>query len=95
MEIKKTIYIILTMFLGLLLSFLAHAGIETWYIDNLLKQGVVPKANSLTPHCFLPLVLQIILSLLGLIGGYFLGKFWWRIIYVEKKRKPLIFKSRS
>ena len=87
MNIKKTIYIISTMFLGLLLSFLAHAGIEIWYINRLLAAGRPPQASSLTHSCFLPASLQIILLLAGLIGGYLLGRMWWRIIYVEHRRK--------
>lgn len=86
MNIKKTVYIIATMFLGLLLSFLAHAGIEIWYINRVLAQGQPPKASSLVHNCFLPISFQIILLLAGLIGGYFLGKTWWRIIYVEHRR---------
>ncbi len=86
MKIKKTIYIIATMFLGLLLSFLAHAGIEIWYINRLLARGSAPQASSLVHNCFLPASLQIILLLVGLVGGYFLGQTWWRIIYVEHRR---------
>jgi len=87
MNIKKTIYIIATMFLGLLLSFLAHAGIEIWHINRLLGRGITPKASSLTHNCFLPASLQIVLLLAGLVGGYFLGQTWWRIIYIEHRRK--------
>jgi len=86
MNIKKTIYIIATMFLGLLLSFLAHAAIEIWYINNLLSRGITPKASSLTHNCFLPWSLQIILLLVGLVGGYFLGQTWWRLVYIEHRR---------
>jgi len=85
MNIKKTIYIISTMFLGLLLSFLAHAAIEIWYINRLLGLGVAPRASSLTHNCYLPSSLQIILLLAGLVGGYFMGQTWWRIIYVEHR----------
>jgi len=87
MNIKKTIYIISTMVLGLLLSFLTHAGIEIWYINRLLAAGSAPKASSLVHNCFLPASLQIFLLLAGLVAGYFLGQTWWRIIYVEHRRK--------
>lgn len=38
MKIKKTIYIIATIFFGLLLSFITHAFLEMWYIKKLIAQ---------------------------------------------------------
>jgi len=86
MNIKKIIYIILTMILGLILSFIFHAAIEICYINHLLGKGILPEPSSLTHQCYLPSVLQIILLLIGLLGGYFLGHLWWRIVYIERKR---------
>ncbi len=73
------------MFLGLLLSFMIHAAIEIWYINRLLATGRPPQPSSLVHNCFLPSSLQIILLLAGLVGGYFLGRIWWRIIYIEHR----------
>lgn len=28
-----------------------------------------------------------VILLVGVIGGYFLGRTWWRIIYIEKRYK--------
>lgn len=89
MNAKKTTYIILTMILGLILSFLVHAGIEIFYINNLLSKGLSPEPSSLTHQCYLPSSLQIILLLAGLLGGYFLGRIWWRIVYVEHRSKEV------
>ncbi len=87
MNIKKTIYIIAAMVLGLLLSFLAHAGIEIWNINRLLGRGIMPQASALTHNCYLPSYLQIILLLAGLIGGYLLGRVWWRLVYIKHHRE--------
>jgi len=76
---KKIIYLGLATILGLLLSFILHAGIESIYLKY---------AKNITWHhgCALPYWLQIGLVLAGLIGGYFLGRFWWRLVYIENKR---------
>jgi hypothetical protein len=84
MKLKKTIYIILTIILGLVLSFFVHAAIEIIYINHLLEKGNLPEPSSLTHQCYLPSALQIILLLAGLLGGYFLGHFWWQKIYERK-----------
>ncbi len=78
MNSKKIIYIVLGMVLGLLLSFVIHAVIEIFYINWLLAEEILPRPGSLTHQCFLPSWLQIALPLAGLIGGFFLGCFWWR-----------------
>ncbi len=92
MQIKKTIYILLTMLLGLLLAEIGHWLIEIWWVKQLILSGFIPREYVfLSTHCFLPPYLQLGLLALGLIGGYFLGQTWWRIVYVEhrhwKRRK--------
>jgi uncharacterized protein YneF (UPF0154 family) len=84
MKIKKTIYVALVMVLGLILSFIAHAIIEIFYINYSLSRGIIPKPSALTPKCYLPSLLQIFLILAGLLGGYFLGQKWWNKIYGKK-----------
>ncbi len=75
---KKFVYIFLWVVLGLMLSFVAHALIEIFYIKNYLPNGF-------TGHCALPLWLQIGLPVLGILFGFLAGKFFWRVIYVEKR----------
>ncbi len=87
MNAKKIIYIILAMILGLLLSFIVHAAIEIFYLNYLLGKGISPEPSLLTDQCYLPSFLQIILLLAGLFGGYFLGRTWWRKVYIERKRE--------
>ena len=83
---KKTIYIILTMLLGLLLAEIGHALIEIAYIKEALRTGVAIQTGSLFgSYCYLPAYFEFILYLAGIIGGYFLGQTWWRIVYVEKR----------
>ena len=71
--------------LGFLLSFLIHAGLEISYIGYAAKRGII-----LTPYlnsaCFLPPWLSIGLVFVGLAGGAALGFWWWDIIYVKKRR---------
>jgi len=65
---KKIVYIILWVFLGLILSFIFHALIEIIYLNY-------TKAHNLTLHwtlsgaCALPLWLIFLLPLLGIIFG--------------------------
>ena len=84
---KRPVYIALATVLGLLLSYLAHALIESSYLSYAEK-------NSLTVtwsmhfglgSCALPPILQYGLFAAGLFGGFFLGRFWWRIVYVTGK----------
>ena len=84
MNLKKAVYIVLTMVLGLILSFILHAVIEIFYIDYFLDKGILVKPSALTSKCYLPSILQIFLVLAGLLGGYFLGKFWWKKVYEKK-----------
>jgi predicted permease len=83
---KKTAYIILTIFLGFLLAEMAHWSLEAWYINFIIANGGMPHEHIfLASHCFLPVYVQFALIALGLVGGYFLGQTWWRIVYVEHR----------
>lgn len=79
---KKAVYLLAAAVLGVLLSFIIHAVIEISYLSWAERQDIlVPFYGS----CALPPPLQIGLLLLGIIGGFFLGCFWWQKVYVEKK----------
>lgn len=84
---KKTIYVILTVFLGLLLSFIAHALLEILLIKIAFLQGrtVIGSTFWGVGWCALPAWAGISFPFLGIVGGYFLGQSWWRIVYVEKR----------
>ncbi len=80
---KKSFYVLLSTILGILLSFILHAGIEVLYIrysDNINWNSIFGKGA-----CALPIWLQVGLLVIGAGGGFFLGFFWWRLVYIEKK----------
>jgi len=78
---KKAVYLFLTTVLGLFLSLIVHAAIEIGYISWALNRGrTVPFYG----NCALPPVLQASLWISGGVGGFFLGRYWWRKIYVER-----------
>lgn len=80
-KFKKTVYLAASVVLGLLLSLIAHALIEMAYLGYMAGQG---KAVTFYNGCALPLAFSIGLFILGGIGGFFLGRFWWRLVYVER-----------
>lgn len=80
-KLKKTVYLISSTILGLLLSLLAHAGIEMTYLGYMMERG---RAVTFYGGCALPPALQIVIWLAGAVGGFFLGRVWWRLVYVER-----------
>ncbi len=82
---KKLFYIVCTMLLCTLLSFLVHLVVFI---------SLFPYAN---PSCTAQMPLLAVLCLLpawttysigatGIVAGYFCGQTWWRIIYIERRR---------
>jgi hypothetical protein len=73
---KRTIYILLAMFLGILLSFVIHAIVEIFYIKFAIAGGrhITGYFVFGTLYCALPPAFTYISTLAGIIGGYFLGK---------------------
>ena len=80
-KIKKMAYLATSTILGIFLSFIAHAFIEMAYMRNILDQG---KLVQFYGGCALPPVVQISLFAIGVVGGFFLGRFWWRKVYIER-----------
>jgi H+/Cl- antiporter ClcA len=80
-QLKKAVYLSASVVLGLLLSFFAHALIEINYLHRVSSQGQVAPFYG---GCALSPELQAALWVLGALGGFFLGRFWWRKIYIEK-----------
>lgn len=83
---KRTIYIILFIILGVFAQFLAHALLELWYIALLATDfaryglGLSWDAWFLIHH-----IATAVLFTGGVLGGYLSGKYWWRVIYIDKK----------
>lgn len=78
---KKVVYLVASTFLGLILSFIAHAFIELKYLSWAANEGVTV---SFYGGCALSPIVRIVLLLIGVIGGFLLGRFWWRKIYIER-----------
>lgn len=86
-KMKKGIYISLTIFLGLLLSFILHALAEVFYLNYAFANNLKIEASYFlgVGWCALPIWVQYTFPVLGIAGGYFLGKYWWNLVYVKKK----------
>jgi hypothetical protein len=80
-SLKKAVYLIAATVLGVLLSFILHAFIEIKYLQSAVSRGLVVTFYG---SGVLPPVLNYGLLLLGAIGGFFLGMFWWRLVYVDR-----------
>lgn len=81
-RLKKATYICASTILGVLLSFLVHAIIEMGYLSWAEKNNF---AVTFYRGCALPIVLQILLIVGGVVGGFHLGRYWWRMVYVESR----------
>lgn len=88
---KKFVYIVSWIVLGLLLGFIAHALIEMSYINRALASGIVLHNQMLfvQGYCFLPIWLQGLLIVSGIVGGYLAGRFFWRVLYVEGRNRKI------
>jgi len=84
MKAKYVFYLFLSTVLGIVLSFIVHGAIEMFYLDRLQDSG-----REIVWHggCALPAWLQIGLVLAGAVFGFFIGRRWWRKIYIEHKWK--------
>ncbi len=81
---KKPVYILAFSFLGVLVQFLVHAGIEVWYIGLLLKD--FPRYGlGLTWEQWMMIhsIGSVLLFIAGAWLGFRQGQYWWRKIYVE------------
>jgi len=80
-RIKHAVYLFASIILGVLLSFIAHGLIEIGYLRWAESHGlIVPFSCS----CTLLPAFRIALLALGVVGGFLLGRFWWRKVYDEK-----------
>lgn len=80
--VKRRLYLAASTVVGILLFLLAHFGIEALYLRSASEeQRVVHWAWG----CALHPAVQFTLLLLGPIGGFLLGRFWWRMLYIEHR----------
>jgi H+/Cl- antiporter ClcA len=80
-RLKKAVYLSAATILGILLSFIVHAIIEVNYLSWAQSRG---RAVAFYGGCALPPWLQAALLVLGALGGFWLGRFWWRKVYIER-----------
>ncbi len=79
---KHVIYLLAATGFGVVLSFLVHAGIEAAY---LAWAESAQKSITWYGGCALHPIIQVGLMFLGAVGGFFLGRFWWTYVYVERR----------
>lgn len=93
---KRRIYIGLFTVLGILLGFLLHGGLEIWYTNLLITDfDRHSLGHSWETWFAIHKYGAIGLFVLSAIWGYFQGRFWWRVVYVEKRFDPLFSKLRK
>jgi hypothetical protein len=80
-ETKRIVYLISWMVLGMLFDFLVYIFIETKYLNWALSHNAT--LTAFTDKGIWPF-LHFCLIIIGAIGGYFLGKVWWRKVYIER-----------
>lgn len=88
LKLKKIIYVALFTALGMLVSFILHALAEIWYIGllalNFKKYSMgLSWANLYLAHY----VFSLLFLLLGFLGGFFQGLFWWQVLHSKKGRR--------
>lgn len=84
---KRPLYLALTTLLGVMVSYVLHALIEVGYLSAAETRGWDVRW---TMHlglglCSLPVVVQYTLLVAGLLGGFLIGRVWWRWVYVERR----------
>ncbi len=74
MTAKKKIYILLTMVLCSLLSYIGHVLVLVGVLHTVAMNPTL-----------LPVWALLTVPVSGIIGGWYLGKVWWRIVYIEHR----------
>ncbi|RJQ36379.1 hypothetical protein C4552_03770 [Candidatus Parcubacteria bacterium] len=84
---KRVVYIAAFTVLGILVQFIAHAVIETWYIGLLLEDfSRYGFGWTWETWVLIHNILSFILLAAGALAGFSAGQFWWQEIYVKRRR---------
>jgi len=74
------------MLLGVLLTTILHALVESWYIGLLISDfGTYSLGLSWELWFTIHSIATAVLFVLGVWLGYWLGVRWWQMVYVEKR----------
>ena len=81
-DMKKTVYITSFTFLGILLQFVIHGLLETWYIGLLVNDFAKYSFGfSWAKWFIIHHAGTVIFFAAGVLFGFWQGKFWWHKIY--------------
>ena len=86
MPAKRTVYLLLAMLLGVTLGDIAYDILEVYYLNSLIAESgswLIVYGKDFFALRPLP---EIVFDLAGVLVGYYAGKSWWRIIYIEDRR---------
>lgn len=78
-------YLSLTTLLGVIISYGLHAIIELWYLWRSDPSTIVWHSHLGLGACALAPVVDYGLLVGGIIGGFLVGRLWWRWVYVERR----------
>ena len=83
-KIEKINYFLFFVFLTLIPIAIFQSLLETWYIKQIMSQGLVPQAyDFLGVNSYLSPLVKLLLLIIGIIGGYFLGRREWELAVKE------------
>jgi len=82
---KRTVYIFLSMLLGFLLGNLIYTSLAVSYPEILFTQEDASCMSCRGTMFDVYPLQQMIFTVLGTIGGYFMGGLWWQVVYVDRK----------
>ncbi len=83
---KKIVYIVAFIILGVLLQFLLHSLLEQSYIYFLLKDFNTFSLGFNWEQLYIAhKIITVLFLVAGALFGFLQGKYWWKYIYVDKK----------
>lgn len=89
---KKKVYIMLFVILGLLLQLLVHALLELNYLNLLIGDFSKYSFGLSWSQLFIARsLITISLILLGVAFGLWQGRFWWKKVYEDPNFKGMTF----
>lgn len=79
---KHVIYLIAATLMGIILALGAHAIIEQLYLNwSIINDQPIHWYGD----CSLHPTIQIGLIVLGAVGGFFIGRMWWHMVYIDRR----------